>query len=75
MCAFYQEQKNDDNLKVSDALPKHAYSNILKISPSKTEFSDRNSDIFHIFAQNIDCVYLLELPCQSSSDEYPQSMR
>ena len=45
-------------------LRKHTYSNILKNSPPKTDkFSDKNSDTFHISAQNIDCGYLLELPC------------
>ena len=34
----------------------------------------KNSDIFHIFAQNIDCGYLLEPPRQGSSNEYQQSM-
>ena len=38
------------------------------------KFSDKNSDIFHISAQNIDCGYLLELPHWGSSNEYPQSM-
>ena len=28
---------------------------MLKILPPKTEFPDKNSDIFHISAQNIDC--------------------
>ena len=39
------------------SLRKHPFSNILKISPQKTEkFSDKNSDIFfHISAQIIDC--------------------
>ena len=36
------------------ALRKHFYSNILKILPPKWKFSDKNSDIFHISAQNID---------------------
>ena len=36
--------------------------------------SDKNSDIFHIYAQNIDCGYLLELLQQGGSNEYPQSM-
>ena len=46
-----------------------------KISPPKTEnFQMKNSDIFHISAQNIDCGYSLELPHQGSSNEYPQSM-
>ena len=30
--------------------------------------------IFLISAQNIDCGYLLELPQQGGSNEYPQSM-
>ena len=34
----------------------------------------KNSDIFHISAQNIDCGYLLELPQWGGSNEYPQSM-
>ena len=58
-----------------DPLRKHAYSNILKISPPKTEsFQIKNSDIFHISAQNIDCGYSLEPPRRGSSKEYPQSM-
>ena len=45
------------------ALLKHAYSNILKIlQPKKEIFQIRNSDIFHISAQNIDCGYPLEPP-------------
>ena len=38
------------------------------------KFLDKNSDIFHISAQNIDCGYSLELPYRGSSNEYPQSM-
>ena len=56
-------------------LRKHAYSNRLKISPPKTEsFQIKNSDIFHISAQNIDCGYPLEPPRRGGSNEYPQSM-
>ena len=48
-------------LKVFMSLRKQAYSNLLKISPIKTEsFQIKNSDIFHISAQNIDCGYSLE---------------
>ena len=36
--------------------------------------SDKNSGIFHISAQNIDCGYSLELPRRGSSNEYPQFM-
>ena len=57
-------------------LRKHAYSNILKISPPKSENFEikKNSDIFHISAQNVDCGYSLEPPRRGGSNEYPQSM-
>ena len=43
--------------------------------PTKNEnFQIKNSDIFHIFAQNIDCGYSLEPPQRDRSNEYPQSM-
>ena len=46
-----------------------------KFSPPKTEnFQIKNSDIFHISAQNIDCGYSLEPPRRGGSNEYPQSM-
>ena len=35
------------------------------------KFSDKNSDIFYISAQNIDCGYSLEPPRQGGSNEYP----
>ena len=38
------------------------------------KISDKNSDIFHISAENIDCGFSLELPQWGSSNEYPQSM-
>ena len=57
------------------ALRKHAYSNTLKILPRKHEnFQIKNSDIFQISAQNIDCGYSLEPPRRGGSNEYPQSM-
>ena len=55
-------------------LQKHTYSNVLKTSPPKTGVFTKNSDIFHISTQNIDCGYSLELPRQCSSNEYPQYM-
>ena len=56
-------------------LRKHAYSNILKISPPKPEsFQKKSSDIFHISAQNTDCEYSLEPPRRGGSNEYRQSM-
>ena len=45
-----------------------------KFYHQKWIFSNKNSDIFHIFAENIDCGYLLELPQQGTSIKYPQSM-
>ena len=45
----------------------------LKIFGKKTT-TKKNSDIFHISAQNIDCVYLLESPRRGGSNEYSQSM-
>ena len=57
------------------SLWKHAYSNILKISPPKTEnFQIKNLWYFHISAQNIDCGYSLEPPRRGGSNEYPQYM-
>ena len=54
---------------------KHAYSHIFKISPPKPKSSHiKNSDIFNISAQNIDCGYSLEPPRRGGSNEYPQSM-
>ena len=56
-------------------LREHAYSNILKTLPPKIEiFQIKNSDIFHVSAQNIDCGYSLEPPHRGGSNEYPQSM-
>ena len=56
-------------------LRKYAYSNTLKILPPKNGiFQIKNSDIFHISAQNIDCGYSLEPPRRGGSNEYPQSM-
>ena len=34
----------------------------------------KNSEIFNVFAQNIDCGYMLEPPRWGGSNEYPQSM-
>ena len=37
-------------------------------------FQIKNSDSFHISAQNIDCGYPIEPPRRGGSIEYPQSM-
>ena len=68
-------------------LRKHAYSKyVLKILPSTNEnFQIKNSEIFLISAQNLDCGYSLEPPHvkavltsthnlgRGGSNEYPQS--
>ena len=66
---------NIDNNRVEsisyNSLRKHAYSNILKnLAPKNENFQIKNSYIFHISAQIIDCGYSLE----RGSNEYPQSM-
>ena len=57
-------------------LRKQAFSHIYNISSPKTEIFQikKNSDIFHISAQNIDCGCLLEPPRRGGSNEFLQSM-
>ena len=43
-------------------------------TPQNKKIQVKNSDIFHISAQNIDCRYSLEPPRRGGSNEYPQSM-
>ena len=63
------------DLAAKYSLRKHAYSNILKILPPKNEnFQIKNSDIFHISVQNIDCEYSLEPPRRGGSNGYLQSL-
>ena len=46
-----------------------------KFTTKKNEnFQIKNSDIFHISAQNIECEYSFEPPRRGGSNEYPQSM-
>ena len=62
-----------DHAKYFVPLRKYACSNILKISPPITEsFQIKNSDIFHMSAQNTDFGYSLEPPHRGGSNEYPQ---
>ena len=56
-------------------LRKHAYSNMLNISPPKTEsFLIKILIFFLISAQNIDCEYSLEPPHRGGSNECPLSL-
>ena len=63
---------NNKHQNQHSTLQKHAYSNILKISPTKTESfqTKKTSDIVHISTQNIDCRYSLEPPRRGGSNEY-----
>ena len=45
-----------------------------KKKKKKKKNQKKNSDIFNISAQNIDCGYSLEPPRRGGSNEYPQSM-
>ena len=40
----------------------------------KRNFSNKNSDILYISAQNIDCGFSFEPPWRGGSNKYPQSM-
>ena len=52
----------------------HLFNYIENFTTKIWKFSDKNSDTFHISAQNIDCGYVLELPHWDGSNKYPQSM-
>ena len=52
----------------------HLFKYIENLTSKNWTFSDKNCDIFHIFAQNINCGYSLEPPHQCGSYEYPQFM-
>ena len=71
---LYQESGSSNRIswKLEVALRKHAYSNTLKILPPKNEnFQIKNSDIFHISAQNIDCGYSSEPPRRGRFQRVP----
>ena len=44
------------------------------LQPKKEKIQIKNSDIFQISSQNIDCGLSLEPPRRGGSNEYPQSM-
>ena len=61
------------HVRPAKTLQKHADSNTLKILQRKKRenFQIKNSDIFHISAQNIDIGYSLEPPRRGGSNEFP----
>ena len=61
--AHKYENANIVGIFIFMTLRKHAYSNLLKtLQTKKGNLPIKNSDIFHISAQNIDCGYSLEPP-------------
>ena len=52
----------------------HLFKYTENFTTKSCKFSDKNSDIFHISAQNIDCGYSLEPPRRGGSNVYPQSV-
>ena len=47
---------------------------IKTFTTKKENFQIKNTDMFQISAQNIDCEYSLEPPRRGGSNEYPQSI-
>ena len=52
----------------------HLFKYIEDFTSKTQKFSNKNPNIFHISAQNIDCGYSLEPPRRGGSNEHPQSM-
>ena len=72
---FHQGEKKQGMGEGSDDTTKtRLFKYIENFTTKHWKFSDKNSDIFHIFAQNIDCGYSLEPPRRGGSNEYPQAM-
>ena len=63
------------SINVALANTEYHYENMpIQIYSKMENFQIKNSDIFPISSQSIDCGYSFEPPCQGSSNEYPQSM-
>ena len=60
---------------ITDIQKTRLFKYIENFTSKKAEnFQIKNSDIFHISAQNIDSEYSLEPPRRGGSNKYPQSM-
>ena len=69
------DEQKMSRLDYTDANTKPRLFKYIENFTTKTwKFSDKNSDIFHISAQNIDCGYSLEPPRRGGSNEDPQSV-
>ena len=70
-----QSQMGHAKANMKSESPEHiTKTRLFKYTPKTENFQIKNSDIFHISAQNIDCGYSLEPPRRGGSNEYPQSM-
>ena len=70
-----KKDNTNTTYKTIDAIKKTRLFKYIENFTSKNwKFSDKNSEIFRIPTQNIDCVYSLEPPQWGGSNEYPQSM-
>ena len=64
-----------DSLRTASSITKtRLFKCTEKCQGQNWKFSDKNSDVFHISAQNIDCGYSLEPPRRDGSNEYPRSI-
>ena len=67
-------QKKKKKKSISSITTTRLFKYIENFTTKNWKFSEKNSDIFHISAQNIDCVYSLEPPRRGGSNKYPQYM-
>ena len=65
--------KVNENGSPEDITKTRLFNSTENFTTKKENFQIKNSDIFHISAQNIDCGYSLEPP-RGGSNEYPQYM-
>ena len=77
-CSYSYLLSTESNLTLKAQISTH-YENMpiqifWKFYHQKIKKSYKNSDIFHVSAQNIDCGYSLEPPRRGGSNEYTQSM-
>ena len=70
----WKRTQNMQYKRLTDITKTRLFKYIENFTSKNRKFSDKNSYIFHISAQNIECGYSLEPPRRGGSNEYPQSM-
>ena len=70
----YASLESDQGLYYFVITKTRLFKYIENFTPKTESFQIKNSDIFNISAQNIDCGCLLEPPRRGGSNKYPQSM-